>query len=213
MKSESLNELAKALCDAQKELKPALKDAKNTFYNSSYADLASVTEAVRSIHAHGLSYTQTLDMVGETPVLKTTLLHVSGQWVEGVQPLMAVKKDPQSLGSAITFARRYGLAAIVGLTQDDDDGNAASLDNFDDDFAEEDYTKDSTPPKQATLFKPISPKQRGWLYSIVDQLQWGPEEAKAWLLKQGYKSSNDIPSNAFNGILKKLEAEQKKKAQ
>jgi hypothetical protein len=59
------------------------------------------------------------------PTLITTLLHESGQWIEGEQPIMAKSDTPQDLGSGITYARRYGLAAIVGVVQVDDDGESA----------------------------------------------------------------------------------------
>lgn len=127
-KSETINELAKALSSAQSEIRGAIKDSKNPFFNSKYADLESVWSAIREpLTKHGLSVIQTMDHDVEVGIIVvTTLAHTSGQWIEGGLPIMAVKKDPQGMGSAITYARRYALAAITGVVQVDDDGNAAT---------------------------------------------------------------------------------------
>lgn len=126
-KSEQLDKLAGALSKAQSELKGALKDSSNPFFKSKYADIESVWEACReALTKNGLSVAQTCGFdpaVG--PTLITTLLHSSGQWLEGEQPLMAKNQSPQDLGSAMTYARRYGLAAIVGVVQVDDDAEGA----------------------------------------------------------------------------------------
>lgn len=127
--SEQINELATALSMAQSEITGAVKDAENPFFKSSYADLLSVWDAARvPLTKHGLCVVQTTDVA--TPSgdidLVTTLAHKSGQWISGRLPIMPVKKDPQGIGSAITYARRYALSAIVGIAQMDDDGEAAS---------------------------------------------------------------------------------------
>jgi hypothetical protein len=125
-KSEQINELAGALAKAQAEIKGALKDAQNPFFKSSYADLASVWDAIRApLAKHGLSVIQTTDSTEKGMVLVTTLAHASGQWIEGRYPIQPMKNDPQAMGSATTYARRYALAAIVGVAQIDDDGEAA----------------------------------------------------------------------------------------
>lgn len=124
-RSEQINELAAALSKAQGELKGAKKDSRNPFFKSSYADLASVWDACRDalVH-HGLSVTQTTE-VGDLPTLTTTLLHSSGQWISGRLQIKPVKDDSQGMGSAMTYARRYALAAIVGVAAEDDDGEAS----------------------------------------------------------------------------------------
>lgn len=127
MKSDQLNELAKALCRAQGKIKHAVKDSDNPFFKSRYADLTSVWEAIRdAFQAEGLSVSQipTTDDDGK-PALETLLMHSSGQWVSGVVPINPIKNDPQGLGSAITYMRRYALQAIAGVCADDDDGEAA----------------------------------------------------------------------------------------
>lgn len=125
-KSEKIAELGKALVKAQSEIRGAIKDSNNPFFKSKYADLESCWEAIRDpLTRNGLSVVQTFDVVDGHSVLETTLIHVSGEWMSGRLILSPVKQDPQSVGSAITYARRYALAAIVGLIQIDDDGEAA----------------------------------------------------------------------------------------
>ena len=125
--SEELNELAKALSIVQSKLEGARQDSTNPFYKSSYADLSSVWNACRKpLTDNGLSVVQTCDDTEEKLVVETVLLHSSGQWISGRLQLNPVKNDPQGIGSAITYARRYMLAAMVGISPEDDDAEAAS---------------------------------------------------------------------------------------
>jgi len=128
MAAETIGTLAAALAKAQAAIKGASKDTTNPHFKSKYADLASVWDACRKpLSDNGLSVVQFTQLYGEDryPVLVTRLLHASGESVEGVTPLLMAKQDMQALGSALTYARRYGLAAIVGVAPEDDDGNAA----------------------------------------------------------------------------------------
>lgn len=127
--SEQINELAAALAKAQAAIQPAAKDKQNPAFRSRYADLASVWDACRAALAeNGLSVVQIPTDAGEGRIgLITTLLHSSGQWISGLLVLPLVKNDPQGAGSALTYARRYALSAMVGVVADeDDDGNSAS---------------------------------------------------------------------------------------
>lgn len=126
--STEINKIAEALAKAQGAVKGAVKDSTNPHFKSSYADLASVWEACReAITANGLSVIQTphTDEAGNCHVV-TMLMHSSGQWVRDTFTLPPMKQDPQGYGSAITYMRRYALAAMVGVAPEDDDGNAAS---------------------------------------------------------------------------------------
>lgn len=126
-RSESIEKLAEALASAQAEIKDAAKDKENSHFRSKYADLASIWDACRlPLTSHGLAVIQTTEP-GESGgiVLETTLAHTSGQWVSGAIPVNCDTKNPQAIGSALTYARRYGLAAMVGVCPDDDDGEAA----------------------------------------------------------------------------------------
>lgn len=118
-------ELNKALCKAQAEMMPAVKDATNPHFKSKYADLASIWYACRHpLASNGLCVTQAI----QGDLLLTSLRHVGGGLV--TSEMKIVCKDPtnpQSFGSALTYARRYALAALVGVvTDEDDDGTAAA---------------------------------------------------------------------------------------
>lgn len=128
--SPEIKDLVAALVKAQAQLKPATKDGTNPHFKSSYATLQSVWDAARAVLTpNNLAVTQTFDSRsdGEEVRIATTLMHVSGQWISGTLALKPTKNDPQGAGSAITYGRRYALAAILGIVaEEDDDGNAAS---------------------------------------------------------------------------------------
>ncbi len=122
-----MKELASALAKAQAMMKPALKDSTNPHFKSKYADLTSIWEACRdALTKNGLSVAQVTEFDGDLCWIKTILLHSSGEVLEGRYPLRPVQNTPQGMGSAISYARRYALAAMVGVVADDDDGQAAS---------------------------------------------------------------------------------------
>lgn len=118
-KSESIELIAQALLKAQNQFMTASKDAKNPFFKSKYATLNSVWEAVeKALHDNGLSCLQPI----KGNMVQTVILHTSGQYISSECPIICAKeKDPQALGSAITYARRYALASMLGVMTDDDD--------------------------------------------------------------------------------------------
>ena len=125
--SENINELASALSKTQKELTNVSKDAENPYFKSHYATLANCWDSIRdALTKNGLSIVQTTDITDKGLILDTTLLHSSGQWMCSSYPVDPIKKDPQGYGSALSYARRYSLAAMIGLAQADDDANEAS---------------------------------------------------------------------------------------
>ena len=122
--SEDIAEISKAFVKAVSEFGVAVKDATNPFFKSKYADLGSVNDACREgLKNNDLAVFQNVD--GEKNILTTRLCHSSGQWMENSIPLIVAKNDMQGLGSAITYARRYGLMCALGIAPEDDDGNAA----------------------------------------------------------------------------------------
>lgn len=126
-KSESIAKLATALAVVQGKLKHAKKDSANPFFKSNYADLESVWEACRTLLAeNGLAVMQFPGQYEEGTMSLTTILsHSSGEWISQEMSLPVSKPDAQGSGSALTYMRRYALAAVVGVYQADDDGNAA----------------------------------------------------------------------------------------
>lgn len=132
--SASITKLSVALVKAQGELNAVSKDGKNPHFKSTYATLQNIVESTRDVlHRHGLAVVQTFSQTDGTYIeLTTTLVHESGEWISGTITMRPTKPDPQGLGSAATYARRYAYAAILGIvTDDDDDGNAASAPNND----------------------------------------------------------------------------------
>lgn len=126
--SESISKISAALVNAQKAITFAAKDATNPHFRNKYADLPAVIEAIKpALNDSGIMFMQTPSPSDAgTLALTTRLVHESGEWIEDTATMPLPKNDPQGYGSAMTYARRYALAAITGLYQDDDDGNAAS---------------------------------------------------------------------------------------
>lgn len=125
--SESIKELAGALAKAQGVMGGALKDSANPFFKSKYADLESVWQACRrALSENGLAVVQSITTSDEgTPAITTMLAHASGEWVRDTFMLTPKDQGPQSIGSVISYGRRYALAAMVGVYQTDDDAEAA----------------------------------------------------------------------------------------
>lgn len=123
-----MENIAKALLAAQKEMSNPKKDAKNPYFKSKYSDLNSVREAVLPpLNQHGISVIQPLVNIDGRNFVKTVLLHESGEMLESFTEIIYSKvNDAQSQGSGITYARRYGLQSMVCVGADDDDGAGAS---------------------------------------------------------------------------------------
>lgn len=119
--------LAMALAKAQGEMTGAKKDSTNSHFKSSYADLASVLDVCREpLSKHGLAVLQFPQATGAVVTMKTMLLHESGEYLESPEvSAKAANDSPQSIGSAITYLRRYSIMAILGIAPEDDDGEAA----------------------------------------------------------------------------------------
>jgi len=115
--SEQISELAAALAKAQGMMENAVMNRINPHFKSKYADLAAIFDAARKpLSANGLAIVQT---IGDS-VLHTRLLHTSGQWIASEHPL-PMSGRPQEIGSALTYARRYSLSALIGIAADEDD--------------------------------------------------------------------------------------------
>jgi hypothetical protein len=128
-RSPQINELASALAKAQAEMKVASLEAENPYFKNRYADLAAIIRASRpALTKHGLAVSQQI-LVHEDgqSVMHSILMHSSGQWIETCMRIVPAKNDLQTLGSCLTYLRRYGYAALVGVTasDEDDDGEVA----------------------------------------------------------------------------------------
>lgn len=159
----ALEHLATALAKAQAQIKGAVRDSENPYFKSAYADLASVWDACRApLTANGLSVVQLPGPVeigdpGAFVELRTMLLHESGQFLASTLRMPVKDLTPQGVGSAITYARRYALAAVVGVAPEDDDGEAA-------------MGRDKAPkPAKKPEPDPLETARRG-VFSVLKQL-------------------------------------------
>jgi hypothetical protein len=187
LKSESIAKLAESLAKAQGIMEGASKDSTNPFFKTKYADLSSVWASCRKpLSDNGLSIVQTSQFIPEHPdivCIETTLLHSSGEWISGVLVVKPVKSDPQSIGSAITYLRRYSLQSIIGIAPEDDDGNAAS--------------GQATKPKEVKKPEPGHPSEplRKLIEAMIGKEKIDRERFKEWLFSVGWiELKDDKPS-------------------
>jgi len=131
-RSDDIAALAAAMAKAQAEITGASKSSENPHFRSKYADLASVWDACRGpLTKHGLAIIQwprLAHLGGEAWALEleTVLTHTSGQWMADTLAVVLARLDAQSIGSAITYARRFSLGAVAGVAPEDDDGEGAT---------------------------------------------------------------------------------------
>lgn len=200
MRSEAIDKIIPALIQFQSEVRAVGKNKKNPHFGSSYADLAAIMdEAMPALGKNGLAIVQNLVESSPDEVrLLTTLYHTSGQWLSSLITLRPSKTDPQGVGSAITYARRYSLSPLLGIvTEEDDDGNAASGpgNTKAQAPAPAQKAKKAEPPAQPTAPapKPKSEitlrKERAWKRLL--EFVGDPETAKKVLQSRTQKPSKD----------------------
>ncbi|GBG95215.1 single-stranded DNA-binding protein [Ligilactobacillus salitolerans] len=148
MHSDEVNEIFNGLMLFRSQLQQPTKDANNPFFKQGYVTLEGVMKSIdQGLKGTGLSYSQVVanDEHGNVGV-KTILTHKSGQYLEtGLLSLKPEKSNPQGYGSAITYAKRYQLSALFGISSDkDDDGNQASPSNK----PHQNYQKQQAPKQQ-----------------------------------------------------------------
>lgn len=127
--SESIKNLSQALLKAQTQMGAAKKDSKNPFFKSNYADLPTVMEVVKGpLNDAGIIVLQPAAHRDGKNFITTTLIHgETGEWMESETEVVSAKaNDPQAFGAAQTYARRFGLQAMLFIPAEDDDGNYAS---------------------------------------------------------------------------------------
>ena len=152
-----MEQLAKALASAQAEFGTVPQSGINPFHKSKYSTIEDYVNAAKPVLAkHGLSISQAPNLLETQFVLTTILMHESGEHIVSNQPIFAAKQDAQSMGSAITYARRYAYGAVLGMASGDfdDDGNAAAAKT----------TKQANPPMSQSPAKspaPSSPTKQG----------------------------------------------------
>lgn len=188
-RSEQINELAAALAKAQGAMKDAAKDRENPHFKSSYATMASVMDSVRGpLSSAGLAIMQDPSTSDGDVVVVTLLAHSSGQWVESEIRARPTKMDPQGIGSAITYLRRYAVMAVCGIAPtDDDDGEAAVKPATGKERAQ--ARKTETPAAKAerqAKHDPSWPEDRGaFMIALKDAGLPGYDDLAAWQTSRG----------------------------
>ena len=189
-KSDTIGNLAKALSIVQGKLKPASKDSANPFFKSKYADLNSVWDSCRQLLSeNGLSVVQVNESVDSGVIVETVLMHESNEFISGQIFLPLTKHDAQGVGSAITYGRRYGLAAIIGIVADeDDDGNHAVSQPKQQQRTQP--TPQPTPPPVSLNDRIITAKQELLKLDIKAEPRGKDETEQAYLdgLREQYKT-------------------------
>lgn len=199
--SEQIGELAKALAEAQGKFTFALKDHTAPTFNKSgqkigerpYADLQSVIDAIKPhLTAHGLAVVQAPMPNPNGISLRTTLMHSSGQWIAGQIDLPIDRMGGiQGMGSALTYARRYALSALVGIAADEDDDGEASM------KAAKEYKKQQVQEvRQQAVANNPDPATAAQLNAIMACLQSrGIREREAYLAELGNFLGRSIKSS------------------
>jgi hypothetical protein len=194
IQSQQTNELFTALAKAQDEMEIASKDSSNPFYKSKYADLQSVVGSSRPYLAkHGLSVIHLLQQEEQSTYMVTQLSHSSGQYIRSKVKLSPQKPDVQSLGSYITYMKRYCYAAIVGVVTGDDDDGEGCMDRINANG------KNKILPEECIL----SPEQVGTIRNLIGSR---PEIADRITKKYGVNTLLQIKQKHFDDIIKGLEA-------
>jgi hypothetical protein len=202
--SEQIDKLASALAKCQGEMEPAIKDSTNPHFKSKYADLNAVWAACRQpLSKNGLCVVQTIDTLNEKMVLITTLLHTSGQWIRSTMPVVTAKFDAQGIGSGLSYARRYSLSAMCGISQDDDDGQAA--------MPREEKKRPKEEPKLSPLITENQSRTLSQLSELCDPAY--VTTLMDYLAKDNISSFSTMPQSYYKkcieGLNKNAEAYQK----
>lgn len=209
-KSESITHLAVALAKFNTNVQRIEKDATNPHFKNRYSTLDAILDEVRPLLAEqGLSIIQMPSGDGDQLKLTTMLIHISGEWIESDSITMRpTKNDPQGVGSATTYARRYGLCAFLGLSTGDvdDDGNHASQPQRATQTPQnvpQSAPHNPQPTQPATPANTISDKQLSFLLVEMKKSKIEPEAVKAKFM---FNSSKEIKKAQFNEILTWVQA-------
>jgi hypothetical protein len=201
--SEKIDAIAPAMVKFQGECEPAKTTSANPFFKSKYSDLAEVWGTVRPhLLSNGLSVIQGASVTGKTVGVETLLLHSSGQWFKFSLTLPCEKDTPQAIGSCITYGRRYGICAILGVSQEDDDGNAGSAPKKEPEPKPEPAKKTTNPPMK----KPSASDMVKSIQGIKDIKR--VMDAQKYALSAGYDTKDlSIIQVAITSTIAQLEAE------
>lgn len=199
--SNQTEAIAFALSAAQKKIKTAVKDSTNPHFRSNYADLASIVEACRDALAeNSLAVIQGArrDKIDGVWILTTRLEHKSGQWYESDFPLLARDQTAQAMGSAMTYAKRYSIGAMVGVVSKDEDDDGEGAMGRPANVAR----PQPAPVVQKNTFTGISDEQRKLAYAVTKQAGLDDDAIKAeWKRITGKDTSKDWTKEDYEKVM------------
>lgn len=192
-KSETTVTIFKAISAAQGDFKTVEKTSLNPHFKSKFAPLDSIIEMLRPIlPKHGLSFIQFTDTDDTGIIVETVIAHESGEWVSGRLKMPATKQDPQGYGSALTYGRRYGLAAALGIVSDEDvDGNGNG-----------ESEKKQQPQQKRIVF--INDEQLGAMRDIINSVPGYSESS--FCAEARIQSLDQLPAERFKGAFNHVQS-------
>lgn len=198
--SEEVDKLIVDLIGLLNEQDDPLKDTTNPAFKSKYADLDAVFRVTRKIcAAHRFGLLQAvLDSSSSLVIVRTVLIHASGQWIATDINLPVMKGDPQGIGSAITYAKRYGAQILTGRASEDDDGNAASK-------------KPTTPATPAAEVKKITEAQALEIAALIQESKANGEK-----FRQHFGFAGDLtnlPADRYEEAIEALKEQKRRVAE
>ena len=177
-KSETIGELSTALGKAQSEFPQIKRSQKVNFATAggtrikySYAPLSEIFDAIRKpLAENGLAISQPMTIIDGKLIVETVLSHSSGEWISGQILIESQKLDPQSIGSALTYARRYSLSALLGIASEEDDDAEGAMDRK----KSEDKPEEDICPIHGVPFRKFTKGNQEW---------WSHKTEEGWCNK------------------------------
>ena len=200
-KSDNINELSSALAKAMGEIQGAKMDSINPHFKNRFASLASVQDSYKvPCSKNGLSVVQSVETRDGKYFVETMITHSSGQWISSDLELILSREDMQGLGSACTYAKRYAVCAMLGISaqDEDDDGNAASLaTNKNNQVIDQLNQSRKGKPTEAQLKR---------LFAISKAQNWNPKLLTEYMFKNFQKnSSHELNLEEYQNLCEMME--------
>lgn len=196
LESQSIQNIVPALIKFQKDVEDPKKDAANAHFRMKYVTIDNLIKTIKpTLAKHDLAFTQDVTSEGGLVVVTSTLYHKSGEWLRAVTRLPVDKQTPQGTGSAFTYAKRYSLSALLGISADeDDDGNRA----------EDEAKKKAVKVEEAKKELPDHLKR---LYALSESKKWSVQEITSFLKEAfGVDSSQKLSKEQCEILIKTIES-------
>jgi len=202
-RSADIKDLCAALAKAQAEIKIAGLTKENPYFKSRYADLAEMIKVSRpSLTKNGLSIVQQIvqNEDGQN-ILNTIMLHSSGQWIESRMRIVPPKNDVQSMGSYITYLKRYAYGSLVGVVaSDEDDDGEVAVHDYREDFNKGTGLNHKYNPKEQS-YETITKEQ---LEELRYELKSHADLAEEIMEKMKIQSLSDMPKTKYSASIRRI---------